>query len=190
MSSPYNVSAARKLTDHYMTIRDLSPTEEIDPIGTNPNPSTEYNPSNDLFSAWYENLSPIPAPIVTQFDQSAYPSNFSQPQTNTSNDYSLSTSAPLIENFSTEFPISSQPRPSISSETPSKRSSSLSKSDSSTLDDDIPVDSSKKKDKKKLGFLHSSKKGKSEKKKNPTSQEVSFDYASLFSLFIFLLIKF
>lgn len=180
MSWSYNLPTTRKLTDHYMTIGDLSPTEEPVPID-NSTPSTEYNPSNNLYTDWYENVSTTSAPVLAQPDQS----NFFQAHTNTSNDYSSSsTSTPFIENFSTEYPIASQPRPSISSESTSKRSSSPSKSDSSTLDDDdddIPVDTSKKKDKKKLAFLHSSKKSKSEKKKAQTSEEVSFDDASLCS---------
>lgn len=184
MSSSYTVPVTRKLTDHYMTVSDLSPTEETVPV-TNYNPSiTDTNSSADPFSSWYENLTFVSAPVSVQSDQPTYSFTFSPTQTSSSNDYLASTTAPLIDDFipsstsfSTDIPISSQSRPSISSESTSKHSSSPTKSDSSTLDDEISVESTKKKDKKKLSFLHASKKGKDDKRKQQISEEVSCIFA-------------
>ena len=186
MCSSYTAPVTRKLTDHYMTVRDLSPTEVTAPVSSS-NPSTESNVSTDPFSEWYENISMISTPVP---DQSTYIFNFSQAQTSSSNDYLVQTSAPITEDytssshtsFSTDMLISTQPRPSISSESTSKRSSSPTKSDSSTLDDEIIGEPTKTKDKKKLSFLHSSKKGKSDKKKHQILEEVRCVSASIFAL--------
>jgi hypothetical protein len=186
-SSSYN---ARTPPDDYMTVVDVSPTDNFVPF-VDPNPPTQNNLSVDLLNGWYDVLPNAPAPSTqSNSNELLFQFNFSQSQTNTFNDHSvpISSSLPASEptyinlmdeplasaSYSADAPISSQARPSISSDTTSKRSSSPTKGEPSTFAND-DLESSKKKKKKKLPkILRLSHKNKSEKKKDPITEEVSY----------------
>jgi hypothetical protein len=180
----YPASATRTLSDDYMTVIDVSPTGNSAPFG-DPN---QNNLSVDLLNGWYDVLPNTPAPVQSNQNQSSFPFDFSKSETNISNDNlvpisSLSPSQPSYINLiddpipprrlSIDAPISSPSRPSISSESTSKRSSSPTKGEPSTFVHD-DTESSKKKKKRKLPkILRLSRKGKNEKKKDSITEEVS-----------------
>ena len=184
-SLSYTASSTRTLADDYMTVVDVSPTDNFAPF-TNPKPSTENNLSVDLLNGWYDVIAStpvVPAATVSTSNDQLFPFEFPQSQTNTFNDNfaSLSTSQPTYANLLDEpvpyasstanVPISTNSRPSISSDSTSKSSSPTK--EPMTFANGDPSSTKKKKKKKLPKILHLSLKGKNETKTDPILEEVS-----------------
>jgi hypothetical protein len=182
-SLSYTASSTRTLTDDYMTVVDVSPTDNFAPF-TNPNPSTENNLSIDLLNGWYDVIGNTPVPVTTSnSNEQSFQFDFPQSQTNTSNDHfvPLSKSQPTYSNlidepllsasYTADVPISMNSRPSVSSDSTSK-SSSPTKVEPLTFTSNDPESIRKKKKKRLPKILHLSLKGKNEVKKDSITEEV------------------
>lgn len=166
ISSAHTAPLRRNLSDDYITVKDVPPTDNA-VLFPNPNPPTEYSPTQD----WYGAIPSTPTPVLSKPDQSSYPFTFSQTQTATPSDYAIPTYAQPIEDYRPSSSFSADAP--ISSESTSKYSTSSTKTEWPAFVDDTNSSPPKKKEHRKFSFSSSSKKEKTERKNTQIAEEVS-----------------